>query len=67
MVEYFLSEEFAKLLDLRNIFGMPTPIGDGHLMAYWIGAQIEPRPHCVMVHAWHGIGTAPYPIFLKCY
>lgn len=60
MVEYFLPEEFAKLPDLRSIFGMPAPTGDGHLMAYWIGAQIEPRPHCAMVHAWHAMGTAPF-------
>jgi fumarate reductase flavoprotein subunit len=30
--------------------GIPTSTGDGHLMAMWIGAVMEPGPHAPMTH-----------------
>ncbi len=29
---------------------IPTSTGDGHLMAMWIGAVMEPTPHAPMIH-----------------
>ncbi len=33
-------------------FGMPGRDGDGHKMAMWVGGQMEPAPHAMMVHDW---------------
>lgn len=63
MVEYYLPEEFAKLQSSRSRLGSAV---NGHLMACWIGAQMEPRPHCAMVHTWHAMGTAPF-LFVDAY
>ncbi|WP_217952573.1 FAD-dependent oxidoreductase [Adlercreutzia caecimuris] len=32
--------------------GMPGRDGDGHKMALWVGGQMEPAPHAMMVHDW---------------
>lgn len=29
---------------------IPTSTGDGHMMAMWIGAEMEPGPHTPMIH-----------------
>jgi fumarate reductase flavoprotein subunit len=40
---------------------MPTSTGDGHQMAMWIGAQMEPAPHAPISHAFAGgIGNYPF-------
>jgi fumarate reductase flavoprotein subunit len=33
---------------------IPTSTGDGHMMALWIGAVMEPAPHAPMTHGPHG-------------
>lgn len=59
LVKHFISEDFAKLAQLMPAwFRMGT--GDGHLMAHWIGAQFEARPHPVILHSWHALGTDPF-------
>lgn len=55
MVEYYLPETMAKLVPLT--YGMN---GTGHLMACWVGAQMEPKPHPAMIHGFHILGTAPF-------
>lgn len=37
----------------REVFGKKTNTGDGYLMAQWIGARMDPWPHCSM--AWDGM------------
>lgn len=32
--------------------GMPGRDGDGHKMGMWVGGQMEPAPHAMMVHDW---------------
>jgi fumarate reductase flavoprotein subunit len=40
---------------------VPTSTGDGHQMAMWIGAVIEPAPHAPMIHGPAGpLGNTPY-------
>jgi hypothetical protein len=55
LVQYYLTESMAKLVPLA--YGMN---GDGHLMACWVGARMEPRPHPAMVHAFNVLGMAPF-------
>lgn len=57
MVEKFLPEEYVKLRTLRRD---ETAMGDGHIMAHSIGAQMEPKPHGAMTHMHHVLGTAPF-------
>jgi fumarate reductase flavoprotein subunit len=46
--------------DLRRA-GEPLNVGDGHLMAMWIGGVMEPGPHAPMSHAALGPGGVnPY-------
>ncbi|MFY9396773.1 MAG: FAD-dependent oxidoreductase, partial [Desulfomonilia bacterium] len=37
----------------REVFGKKTNTGDGYLMAQWIGARMDPWPHCPMT--WDGM------------
>jgi len=37
-----------------------TSTGDGHLMAMWIGAVMEPTPHAPIDHAHSDIGNYPF-------
>jgi fumarate reductase flavoprotein subunit len=40
---------------------VPTSTGDGHQMAMWIGAVMEPLPHAPMIHGPAGsLGNTPY-------
>ena len=41
----------------------PLNVGDGHLMAMWIGAEMEPNPHAPMSHA--SVGPAGSTPFLR--
>jgi fumarate reductase flavoprotein subunit len=44
---------------LRSV--MPTSTGDGHQMAMWIGAVMEPAPHAPMSHGFAGcLGNAAF-------
>ncbi|MCS7115503.1 MAG: FAD-dependent oxidoreductase [Nitrososphaerota archaeon] len=59
LVEHFVPEDSAKLPPLMPAwFRLGT--GDGHLMAHWVGAQFEPKPHPVILHHWHALGTDPF-------
>lgn len=59
LVKHFLPEDFAKVaLMMPARYRMGT--GDGHIMAHWIGAQFESKPHAAIVHSWHAMGTAPF-------
>jgi fumarate reductase flavoprotein subunit len=46
------SEMMAKYCPLTAYLpaDIPTSTGDGHLMAMWIGAAMEPGPHAPMMH-----------------
>lgn len=48
--------------DLRRA-GEPLNVGDGHLMAMWIGGVMEPGPHAPMAHA--ALGPAGVNPFLR--
>jgi fumarate reductase flavoprotein subunit len=37
----------------REVFGKKTNTGDGYLMAQWVGARMDPWPHCPMT--WDGM------------
>jgi fumarate reductase flavoprotein subunit len=37
----------------REVFGKKTNTGDGYLMAQWVGARMDPWPHCSM--SWDGM------------
>jgi fumarate reductase flavoprotein subunit len=38
-----------------------TSTGDGHMMAIWVGAMMEPPPHAPMIHGVAGpLGVAPF-------
>lgn len=37
----------------REVFGKKTNTGDGYLMAQWVGARMDPWPHCTMT--WDGM------------
>jgi len=41
----------------------PLNVGDGHLMAMWVGAVMEPRPHAPMSHA--TVGPSGANAFLR--
>lgn len=46
--------------------GMPGRDGDGHKMAMWVGGQMEPAPHAMMVHDWR-ICRADAPFLMVNY
>jgi fumarate reductase flavoprotein subunit len=37
----------------KEVYGKKTNTGDGYLMAQWIGARMDPWPHCAMT--WDGM------------
>jgi fumarate reductase flavoprotein subunit len=40
---------------------LKTSSGDGHMMALWAGAMMEPAPHAPMIHGFPGpLGVAPF-------
>lgn len=40
---------------------LKTATGDGHMMALWAGAMMEPAPHAPMIHGFPGpMGVAPF-------
>jgi fumarate reductase flavoprotein subunit len=40
---------------------LKTSTGDGHMMAMWVGAMMEPAPHAPMIHGVAGpLGVAPF-------
>ncbi len=40
---------------------LKTATGDGHMMALWAGAVMEPAPHAPMIHGFPGpLGVAPF-------
>jgi fumarate reductase flavoprotein subunit len=51
------------LLGVHNLHGFHNNTGDGVKMASWIGAQITPAPHALMMHfdpTWLPEGDAPF-------
>lgn len=49
MMKKYLPEAGA----YREVFGKKTNTGDGYLMAQWIGARMDPWPHCPQT--WDGM------------
>jgi succinate dehydrogenase/fumarate reductase flavoprotein subunit len=44
-------EKYVPHVAFRKHSIKPTSMGEGHQMAMWIGAQMEPTPHAPMTHA----------------
>lgn len=51
------------MLGVTSLHGYPCNTGDGHKMALWAGASMDPAPHTMMMHfdpTWQHEGNAPY-------
>lgn len=51
------------MLGVQSMHGAPCNTGDGHKMALWAGASMDPAPHTMMMHfdpTWMPEGNAPY-------
>lgn len=51
------------MLGVQSMHGNPCNTGDGHKMALWAGASMDPAPHTMMMHfdpTWMPEGNAPY-------
>ena len=57
-------EAFCPILEgVRSVHMEPCNTGDGHKMALWAGASMDPAPHTMMMHfdpTWMIEGNAPY-------
>lgn len=56
-------EKYVPHVAFRKHSIKPTSMGEGHQMAMWIGAQMEPTPHAPMCHAM-GFGLLGNTAFL---
>ena len=57
-------EAFCPIMKgVQSMHGAPCNTGDGHKMALWAGASMDPAPHTMMMHfdpTWMPEGNAPY-------